>query len=160
MPSVVPMIALISASTSLPPDSFTLMRSPTLKALICAGFYHAMLSRMLNSSPTFLLHTTQEVSQQSKKKFSDTVFLTSSLDELQTFAVSRLTDIRKLIAHPESIDQARAALAEHFGAFTLEPISREGKATYLAHGKVRFLWGRWRERVVPGPGSHHAFQRV
>jgi hypothetical protein len=61
------------------------------------------------------------------------------LDELRTFAVSRLTDIRKLIAHPESIDQARAALAEQFGSFTLEPISRDGKATYLAHGKVDFF---------------------
>jgi len=29
-----------------------------------------------------------------------------TLDELRTFAVARLTDIRKLIAHPENIDQA------------------------------------------------------
>ena len=63
----------------------------------------------------------------------------STLDELRTFAVSRLTDIRKLIAHPEGIDQARAALAEHFGAFTLEPVTQAGKTTYLAHGKVDFF---------------------
>jgi site-specific DNA recombinase len=65
--------------------------------------------------------------------------LRSTLDELRTFAVARLTDIRKLIAHPESIDQARAALAEHFGAFTLEPVTLAGKTTYLAHGKVDFF---------------------
>ncbi len=50
-----------------------------------------------------------------------------------------LSDIRKLIAHPESIDQARAALAERFGAFTLEPVTQAGKTTYLAHGKVDFF---------------------
>src|SRR3989442_1858321 len=65
--------------------------------------------------------------------------LRSTLDELRTFAVARLTDIRKLIAHPESVDQARAVLAEHFGAFTLEPVTQAGKTTYLAHGKVDFF---------------------
>jgi len=77
--------------------------------------------------------------------------LRSTLDELRTFAVSRLTNIRNLIAHPESVDQARTALAEHFGAFTLEPVSRDGKATYLVHGKLDFFgdgangWCRGRE---------------
>ena len=85
--------------------------------------------------------------------------LRSTLDELRTFAVSRLTNIRKLIAHPESIDQARAVLAEHFGAFTLEPVAQAGKTTYLAHGKVDFFGdeamartrgaggGNWTERL-------------
>ena len=73
--------------------------------------------------------------------------LRSTLDELRTFAVSRLTDIRKLIAHPESIDQARAALAEHFGSFTLEPVTRPGKTTYLAHGKVDFFGDEAMERT-------------
>ena len=49
------------------------------------------------------------------------------------------TNIHNLIAHPESVDQARAALAEHFGAFTLEPVTQAGKTTYLAHGKVDFF---------------------
>lgn len=65
--------------------------------------------------------------------------LRATLDELRTFAVSRLTNIRKLIAHPESVDQARAALAEHFGAFTLQPVTKDGKTSYLAHGKVDFF---------------------
>ncbi len=47
--------------------------------------------------------------------------LRATLDELRTFAVSRLTKIRELISHPESFDLARAVLAEHFGTFTLEP---------------------------------------
>lgn len=65
--------------------------------------------------------------------------LRATLDELRTFAVSRLTNIRSLISHPESVDQARAALAEHFGAFTLEPVTQAGKTSYLAHGKVDFF---------------------
>lgn len=65
--------------------------------------------------------------------------LRATLDELRTFAVSRLTNIRSLISHPESVDQARAACAEHFGAFTLEPVTQAGKTSYLAHGKVDFF---------------------
>lgn len=76
--------------------------------------------------------------------------LRSTLDELRTFAVSRLTSIRELIAHPNSVDQARAALAKHFGKFTLEPVTRDGKTSYLAHGEVDFFGDEARERVVPG----------
>ena len=59
--------------------------------------------------------------------------------ELRTFAVSRLTRIRELISHPESIDLARERLAEHFGTFTLEPTIQDGEPVYLAHGKVDFF---------------------
>jgi hypothetical protein len=45
----------------------------------------------------------------------------ATLDELRNFAISRLAKIRELISHPESVDLARAELAEHFGTFTLEP---------------------------------------
>jgi site-specific DNA recombinase len=65
--------------------------------------------------------------------------LRATLDELRTFAVSRLTKIRELISHPESIDLARAVLAEHFGTFTLEPTMQDGEPVYLAHGKVDFF---------------------
>jgi hypothetical protein len=77
--------------------------------------------------------------------------LPSTLDVLRTFVVSRLTNIRKLIAHPESVDQAEAALREHFGSFTLEPVTQAGKTTYLAHGKVDFFGDQaMARRVVPG----------
>jgi site-specific DNA recombinase len=65
--------------------------------------------------------------------------LRATLDELRAFAVSRLTKIRELISHPESIDLARAVLAEHFGAFTLEPTIQDGEPVYLARGKVDFF---------------------
>jgi hypothetical protein len=65
--------------------------------------------------------------------------LHTKLDELRTLAVSRLTKICELISHPESIDLARAVLAEHFGTFTLEPTIRNGEPVYLAHGNVDFL---------------------
>jgi hypothetical protein len=42
-------------------------------------------------------------------------------------------------SHPESVDLARAALAEHFGTFTLEPTMQDGEPTYLAHGKIDFF---------------------
>jgi hypothetical protein len=65
--------------------------------------------------------------------------LQEKLDALRTFAVSKLTDLRKLISHPESVDQARAALAEHFGRFTLEPTGEAGSRSYLAHGEIDFF---------------------
>jgi prephenate dehydratase len=65
--------------------------------------------------------------------------LRATLDELRTVAVSRLTKIRELISHPESIDLLRAVLAEHFGTFTLEPTTQDGEPVNLAHGKVDFF---------------------
>jgi site-specific DNA recombinase len=65
--------------------------------------------------------------------------LQATLNELRNFAISRLAKIRELISHPESIDMARAVLAEHFGTFTLEPTIQDGEPVYLAHGKVDFF---------------------
>ena len=65
--------------------------------------------------------------------------LRAKLDELRTFAVSRLTRIRELLAQPENIAKAREALAEQVGCIRLEPVSENGKRTYLAHGKVDFF---------------------
>jgi hypothetical protein len=50
--------------------------------------------------------------------------LNAMLDELRTFAVSRLTEIRDLISDPESMDLARAVLAEHFGRSHSNPLYR------------------------------------
>jgi site-specific DNA recombinase len=65
--------------------------------------------------------------------------LRAKLDELRTFAVSRLAKIRELLAHPESIAGAHELLAEQLGSITLEPVTENGKRTYLAHGKVDFF---------------------
>jgi hypothetical protein len=65
--------------------------------------------------------------------------LSAMLDELRTFAVSRLTEICELISDPESIDLARAVLVEHFGTFTLEPTVQDGEPVYLTHGEVDFF---------------------
>ena len=59
----------------------------------------------------------------------------AKLDELRTFAVSRLTDLRRLLEKPESIDQARMLLADQIGKITLVPNDRE----YLAQGSVDFF---------------------
>jgi site-specific DNA recombinase len=65
--------------------------------------------------------------------------LRTKLDELRTFAVSRLTKIRELLAHPESVEKAHEALAESVGKLTLEATTENGKRTYLAHGKIDFF---------------------
>jgi hypothetical protein len=63
----------------------------------------------------------------------------SKLETLKTVAVSRLTNLRKLIAHPDSVNQARAALAEHFGSFILDPTGEPGETSYSVRGEVDFF---------------------
>jgi hypothetical protein len=58
---------------------------------------------------------------------------------LKTLAVSRRTNLRKLISYPESVDKSRAALAEHFGRFILDPTNQAGRAFYSVRGEVDFL---------------------
>src|ERR1700730_51145 len=65
--------------------------------------------------------------------------LRDKLDELRTFAVSRLTKMRELLAHPENVEKAHEAIAERVGQLTLEATTENGKRTYLAHGKVDFF---------------------
>jgi predicted RNase H-like nuclease (RuvC/YqgF family) len=65
--------------------------------------------------------------------------LQATLGVLREFAITRLAEIRDLISQPESIDLARAVLAEHFGTFMLEPTIQKGEPVYLAHGKVDFF---------------------
>jgi site-specific DNA recombinase len=57
------------------------------------------------------------------------------LDELRTFAVSRLTDLRRLLAKPENIHEARAMLANQIGNITLVP----NEGGYVAQGSVDFF---------------------
>jgi site-specific DNA recombinase len=59
----------------------------------------------------------------------------AKLDELRTFAVSRLTDLRRLLAKPENIHEARALLANQIGKITLVPNERG----YLAQGSIDFF---------------------
>jgi len=67
--------------------------------------------------------------------------LLAKLDELRTFAVSRLAKIRELLAHPDDVEKAHEAIAERVGQLTLEATNENGKRTYLAHGKVDFFGG-------------------
>ena len=66
--------------------------------------------------------------------------LTEHLEKLRAIATEHLTKLRKLVSHPQSVEQTRAALAEHFGTFKLEPVSENGRRRYQVHGKVDF-WG-------------------
>ena len=52
--------------------------------------------------------------------------LRAKLDELGTFALSRLTKIRELLAHPENVAKAHEAIAERVGQLTLEATTRMG----------------------------------
>jgi len=48
------------------------------------------------------------------------------------------------------------ALAEHFGAFALEPVTQAGKTTYLAHGKVDFFGDAAMARTGGAGGQNRA----
>jgi len=77
--------------------------------------------------------------------------LAERLENLRAIAMEHLAKLRKLVSHPESIEQTRAVLAEHFGTFKLEPVNEQGKSRYRAHGSIDFFGDRAvRERVVPG----------
>ena len=65
--------------------------------------------------------------------------LRAKLEELREFAVSRLTKIRELLAHPEDIQKVHEVLAERVGQLTLEVTNENGKRSYVAHGKVDFF---------------------
>jgi site-specific DNA recombinase len=57
------------------------------------------------------------------------------LDELRTFAMSRLTDLWRLLEKPKNIHETRMLLADQIGKITLVP--KEGE--YLAEGSVDFF---------------------
>jgi hypothetical protein len=84
--------------------------------------------------------------------------LQEKLDELRTFAVSRLTDLRRLLSKPANIHEARALLAEQFGKFTLLPFEDAGKWSYTANGSVD-LFGEKLARV-DGAGGPDRTTRV
>jgi site-specific DNA recombinase len=63
----------------------------------------------------------------------------AKMDELRDFAMSRLANLRRLIDHPESVDEARAALAEHFGSFVISQVEQDGKIRCEARGSVDFI---------------------
>ena len=68
--------------------------------------------------------------------------LTETLGNLRAVAMEHLAKLRRLVSHPENVAQTRAALAEHFGTFKMEPVSENGKMTYRYHGKIDFFGDR------------------
>lgn len=55
--------------------------------------------------------------------------------------MERLTKLRELVTHRDSVDQIRAILGEHFGTFTLEAIEENGKKSYRAKGNIDLFRG-------------------
>jgi hypothetical protein len=78
--------------------------------------------------------------------------LRRTLDVLREFAIERLTNLRKLISHPESVHQARAVMAEQFGKLTLTPVRENGTLSYAARGKVD-VFGEQAMTRVGGAGG-------
>jgi hypothetical protein len=68
--------------------------------------------------------------------------LTERLENLRAIAMEHLANLRKLVYHPQSVEQTRAVLAEHFGSFKLEPVNEQGKLIYRAHARVDFFGDR------------------
>ena len=65
--------------------------------------------------------------------------LQEKLEELQTFAVSRLARLRELLTNPKVIHEARALLAEQIGKFTLERVEENCKVSFKANGNIDFF---------------------
>src|SRR6266566_4192852 len=65
--------------------------------------------------------------------------LQEKLDELRTFAVSRLTRLRELLANPAAIHEARALIAEQVGKFTLQRVEENGATSFKANGNIDFF---------------------
>ena len=59
------------------------------------------------------------------------------LDDLRTFALQRLSNIRSLLGKTDAIREARALLAEQFGKFTLNRV--KDAWSYKAEGSVNFF---------------------
>jgi chromosome segregation ATPase len=68
--------------------------------------------------------------------------LTEMLANLRAVAMEHLANLRKLVSHPANVEQTRAALAEHFGTFKMEPVRENGKLSYRYHGKIDFFGDR------------------
>jgi hypothetical protein len=61
------------------------------------------------------------------------------LEELRTFALQRLSNIRFLLGKTDAIREARALLAEQFGKFTLNTVKDADGWSYKAEGSVNFF---------------------
>ena len=77
--------------------------------------------------------------------------LGTKVNELRSFAVAQLSDLRRLLAKPANIHEARALLAEQFGKITLEPTVLAGHEAYIAKGSIDFFGGETL-RVVGAEG--------
>ena len=75
------------------------------------------------------------------------------LGELREFAISRLSNLRKLLSTPASVHEARALLAEQVGKFTLSRDATTEKASYKATGSVD-LFGEKLVRVDGAGGQN------
>ena len=80
--------------------------------------------------------------------------LQENLDELRTFAVSRLTCLRELLANPNAIHEARALLAEQVGKFTLQRAEENGAISLKANGDIDFFGEEALTRVGGAGGQN------
>ena len=77
--------------------------------------------------------------------------LGTKVNELRSFAMAQLSDLRLLLAKPANVHEARALLAEQFGKITLEPTVLAGHEAYIAKGSIDFFGGETL-RVVGAEG--------
>jgi site-specific DNA recombinase len=61
------------------------------------------------------------------------------LDDLRTFALQRLSNLRDLLGRTDVTQEARALLAEQFGKFTLNRVKDAQGWSYKAQGSVNFF---------------------
>jgi site-specific DNA recombinase len=76
------------------------------------------------------------------------------LDELRTFAVTKLTRLRELLASQSGVHEARAMLAEQVGKLTLERTAEGEQINYRAKGQIDFFGEELLTRVGGAGGQN------
>ena len=119
-----------------------------LVAAIASGYASASVMEAIALRETELRELLDKLTESGKDS------IPGRIAGLKEFAMERLSKLRELVTHPESVDQMRAVLAEHFGTFTLEPIEESGKKSYQAKGSVDLFRGAEMARTGGAGGQN------
>jgi site-specific DNA recombinase len=106
-----------------------------LVSAIAAGHASQSIMTAIAQREIELREILNELTEPGKNSIPDQV------SRLREFAMERLSKLRELVSHPESVDQFRAVLGEHFGTFTLEVVEEQGTRSYRARGTVDWFGG-------------------
>ncbi len=115
---------------------------------IAVGNGSSTVMAAINEREARLREITNQVIEPGPDSFQE------KLDELRTFAVSRLTRLRELLTNPAGIHEARALLAEQVGKFRLDRVEEDGRVSFRANGNIDFFGEEILTRVDGAGGQN------